>query len=126
MGNPFLDSFPEIITLDSRNCMDQSVVNDLYSLEDIGLKQYQKFAKSVLEDHTHSIHEPIKKNSLKRPQPKPSSNQSKKIKLLQNNVALMQSRDGDLKEFFSYEIQSFHLLFQTWVSCICQTQNQTY
>ena len=112
------------------------MVNYLYSLEDIGLKQYQEFAKSVLEDHTHSIHEPIKKNSLalfKRPQPKTSYNQSKKIKLLLNNVALfgqlyiaMQSRDGVLKELFHMRYSLFHLLFQTWVSCICQTQNQTY
>ena len=45
---------------------------------------------------------------------KATSKTGKKIKVLQNNVALfgqlyisMQSRDGDLKEFFAHEIQSF-------------------
>ena len=72
-----------------------------------------------------SIHQPFKKNSFalfKRPQPKAISKQGKKFKMLQNNVALfgqlyisMQSRDGDLKEFFAHEIQS---------CCIYQTLSQ--
>ena len=32
--------FPELVSLDSRNCMDESVVKALYALEDIGMKQY--------------------------------------------------------------------------------------
>ena len=50
MGNLFLDNFPELVTLDSRNCMDESVVKALYALKDIGMKQYQEFFKSVLKD----------------------------------------------------------------------------
>jgi hypothetical protein len=117
MGNPFLDNFPELVTLDNCNCMDESVVKALYTLEDTGMKQYQTFAKSVLEDCTHSIRDPIKQNSLalfKRPQPRAQSKQGKKIKILQNNVALfgklyiaMHNRDGNLKDFFSHEIQAF-------------------
>ena len=70
--------------------------------------------KQVLEDHTDSIHDPIKKNFLvlyKRPHLKAISKQGKKIKILQYNAALfsqlyisMQSREGDLKEFFAHEI----------------------
>ena len=61
-------------------------------------------------------HFSIKKNSLaafKQSQTKATSKQNKKIKILQNNVALfagcisMQSRDSNLNEFFSHEIQSF-------------------
>ena len=114
MGNPFLDDFPELVTLDSRNCVDESVILSLRSLEDTGIQQY---VKAVLEDCTQAIHDPIKKNSLalfKRPQPKATTKSSKKIKLLQNNVALFgqlyiatQSRDGNLKEFFAHEVQSF-------------------
>ena len=117
MGNPFLDDFPELVKLDSRNCVDESVVCALRVLEDTGIQQYQDFFKNVLEDCTQPIHDPIKKNSLalfKRPQSKVTSKAGKKIKVLQNNVALfgqlyisMQSRDGDLKEFFAHEIQSF-------------------
>ena len=117
MSNPFLDDFPELVTLDSRNCVDNSVTTALRALEDIGITQFHDFVKKVIEDRSVSIHQPIKKNSLalfKRPQPKVKSKQGKKFKVLQNNVALfgqlyisMQSRDGDLKEFFAHEIQSF-------------------
>ena len=116
MGNPFLDDFPEIVILDSRNCVDESVSIALYAMEETG-KKYKDFVKRVLEDRTSSIHDPIKKNSLalyRRPQPKAISKQGKKIKILQNNVALfsklyisMQSREGDLREFFAHEIQAF-------------------
>ena len=117
MGNSFLDNFPELVTLNSRNCVDESVALALYTLEDTGIKQYQDYVTKILEDRTISIHESIKRNSLplfKRPQVKATSKQGKKIKLLQNNIALfgqlyisMQSRDGDLEEFFAHEIQSF-------------------
>jgi len=117
MGNPLLDDFPELVTLNSHNCVDESVAFSLYTLEDTGIKQYQDFVTKVLKDHTVSIHEPIKRNSLalfKRPQVKATSKQGKKMKLLQNNVALfgqlyisMQSHDGDLEKFFAHEIQSF-------------------
>ena len=63
IGNPFLDDFPELVTLDSRNCKDE-LVNSLHTLEDIGTKQYQDFVKCVLEECSISIHDPIKKNSL--------------------------------------------------------------
>ena len=107
MGNPFQDDFLELIKLDSRNCVDESVVTALHSLEDKGIRQYQDFVKNILEDCTRPIHDPIKKNKLalfKRPQPKAISKSGKKIKVLQNNVALfghlyvsMQSRNADLK-----------------------------
>ena len=117
MGNPFLDDFPDLVTLDSRNGADESVVAALHTLVDTGKKQYQDFVKNVIDVRSHSIHDPIKRNSLapfKNPRHKTTSKQGKKIKTLQNNVALfgqlyvsMQSRDGDLAEFFAHEIQSF-------------------
>ena len=117
MGNPFLDDFAELVTLDSRNCMDDLAVNALCTLENIGASQYQEFVKTVLENCSSSIHDPIKKNSIaifKQCRRKATSAQGKKVKMLQSNVALfgqlyisMQSRDGNLKEFFSHEIQSF-------------------
>ena len=82
MGNLFLDNFPELVTLDSRNCMDESVVKALYALEDIGVKQYQEFFKSVLKDCTRSIHEQNSLALFKQPQPRVQSKQNKKIKTL--------------------------------------------
>ena len=91
MGNPFLDDFPELVTLDSRNCMDESVTMALCTVEVLGIKQYRDCVKEVLEDGSVSIHESIKKNFLalfKRPQPKTTSKQGEKIRVLQNNEAL--------------------------------------
>ncbi len=109
MGNPFLDYFPDLVTLDKRDCMDEPVKEALYALEEVGTKQYREYVKGVLEERTRSVHDPIKQI---QPKTKELSKQDKKIKILQHNVALfgqlyiaMQSRD--LKEFFSHEVQSF-------------------
>ena len=117
MGNPFLDDFPELVTLVSRNCADESVVAALRTLIDTGKTQYQEFVNNVIIVRSHSIHDTIKRNSLalfRNPRCKTTSKQGKKIKTLQNNVALfgqlyvsMQTRDSDLAEFFALEIQSF-------------------
>ena len=92
MGNPFEDDFPELVTLDSRNCVDASVVVvALRILEETGIKQYKAFVKNVLEKCIQPIHNPTKKNLLalfKRSHPKATSKTGKKIKVLQNNVAL--------------------------------------
>ena len=72
MGNPSMDDFPELVTLDSRNCVDASVVVALRTLEEIGIKQYKDFVQNVLEECIQPIHNPIKKNLLalfKRPHP---------------------------------------------------------
>ena len=117
MGNPFLDEFDDLVTLDSRKCTDTAVVTTVRTLEETGRKQYQKFVKTVLDERTHSIHDPIKRNSLalfRKSHGKKVQKKDKKIKVLQNNVALfgqlyiaMQSRESDLDEFFTHDIQSF-------------------
>ena len=91
LGNPFLDHFPDLFTLDSCNCVDESVIAALNTLEETGWKQYQDFVKKILEHRTRSIHDPIKKNFLtrfKRPQLKATSKQGKMIKVLQNNAEI--------------------------------------
>ena len=49
MGNPFLDEFDELISLDSRNCMDDSVATPLRTLEETGTNQYREYIKNVIE-----------------------------------------------------------------------------
>ena len=116
MGNPFLDDFEDVVTLDSRSCAAESVIDTVRTLEDTGKQQYQSFVKQVLDERTHSIHDLIKRNSLalfRTPHRKTKPMQGKN-KLLQNNVQLfgqmyiaMQSRESDLDEFFAHEIQSY-------------------
>ena len=45
MSNPFLDDFPELVTLDSHNSVDNSVIAALHSLDDTGTTQYHDFVK---------------------------------------------------------------------------------
>ena len=88
-------------------------------MKDTGKKQYNDFIKNVLDVRSHSIHDPVKRNSIalfSKPKCKATSQQEKKIKVLQNNVAFfdllyisMQNRDGDLSGFFVHEIQTFPL-----------------
>ena len=63
MGNPFLDDTPELLSLDMRDIMDESVVTTIRTIEPLGIKEYKSYCSSVIQDCTHSIHEPIKKNS---------------------------------------------------------------
>lgn len=117
MGNPFLDDFPELAKLDNRDCVDNTVAEGIRSVKEIGQMQYEDYRTTVIIEQTKSLHEPIKKNNLplfKKPQARLSSKQGKKISALKNNVNLfaklyiaMQSRESDLAEFFSHEVQSF-------------------
>lgn len=116
-GNPFLDDFPELVTLDSRDCAEPSVVESVQKLDEIGQKQYQCYVTNVIENRSKSIHEPIKKNKLplfRSSKKRSTSKQGKKIAVLQSNLNLfaqlyiaLQNRDGNMTEFFCHEVQSF-------------------
>ena len=91
MGNPFLDDFEELVTLDSRNCAEKSVVDGLKRLEETGKRQYEQYVQDVIVHRSSNVMNPIKKNSLplfKRPQHTVTTTQGKKIQVLQNNVEL--------------------------------------
>lgn len=106
MGNPFLESTDELLNLDTQNVMDESVRDTVRSVESLGKDQYRNYQKSVLLDCTHSIHNPIKKNSLalfRHPKPKPKTKQAKQISMLKDDVALFsrlyivaKHREGDM------------------------------
>ena len=112
-----MDDFPDLVTLDSRKCVNKCVVDSLLNLEDIRKRQYQDFVTKVIVECTQPIRNSIKINLLplfKNPKVKTISKQGKKIKTLEDNVALfgqlyisMQTRKGDLREFFGHEVQSF-------------------
>ena len=117
MGNPFLNDTPELLTLDMRNVIDESVVHSIRTIEALGKEQFNNFQKSVILDRTKSIHEPIKKNALalfKRPKPKPKTKQAKQVSMLKDNVALFsrlyivaKHRDCDMVSFFKHENQHY-------------------
>ena len=116
-GNPFLDDFPELVTLDSRDCADIGVVESVEKLVKFGEEQYQKYLNDIIKDHSSSIHNPIKKNNLPllgKNHKKATSKQGKKIAVLQSNLnqfaqlyVALQNCEGDMRELFSHEVQSF-------------------
>ena len=83
-----------------------------------GTKQYRDFVKNVVDVHSHSIHDPMKRNYLalfRHPRYKTTFKQGKNIETLQDNVAIcgqlyivsVQKLYGDLAEFLAHDIQSF-------------------
>lgn len=59
LGNPFLQNIDELLTLDTRNVMDVSVVNTVRKVYDLGKEQYESYQKQVIMDRTRSIQEPF-------------------------------------------------------------------
>jgi hypothetical protein len=117
MGNPFLVDIPELLVLDTRDVIDDSVVKTVRTVEELGKEQYKAYHKSVIQDRSCSIHEPIRRNSLplfKRPTPKTKSKQTGQISLLKHDVELfsrlyivMQHRESDMGTFFKHENHPF-------------------
>ena len=81
MGNPFLDDFPELVTLDGRDCVDPEVTDSVRGLEGTGKAHYQSFIKDVVAARTITNHDTIKRNNLslfKRSSKKKPTNQGEK------------------------------------------------
>ena len=76
MGNPFLDDTPELLSLDKRHVIDESVADSIRSIQALGKEKFREQQKFVILDRTKSIYDPIERNSLaifKRPKPKPKT-----------------------------------------------------
>lgn len=52
----FLGCFGDLITLDSQNCMPESVVTTVNTLKGVGKKQPNTFRKRVIEDGTYPVY----------------------------------------------------------------------
>lgn len=52
MGSPFKDDIPELLALDTRNVIDDSVVSTVRTVESVGKAQYCSYNKSVVTDLT--------------------------------------------------------------------------
>lgn len=87
MGNPFLDDFPELVTLDSRDCMDDAVATSVVTSSQVGKTQYQEYLKEVIKDRTISISSPIKKNKLPLFSKQPSCTKSRQSKTINEGTS---------------------------------------
>ena len=52
----------ELMTLDTHDCVNATVMHALRTVEALGKEQYCKYVKDVLVDRAESIHKTIKKN----------------------------------------------------------------
>lgn len=117
IGNPFMDDFPELVNMHSRDCVNDAIATSIRSIEETGKTQYKKYLEERLETSFTSVDQRIARNALplfRNSKAKVPSKQNQKVKSLRDNVALfghlyvaMQNRNGDLREFFSHEIQPF-------------------
>ncbi len=115
MGNPFLDDGPELLVLDTRNCVSDAVIGTVQKIEQLGIEKYQKYVKDVLKDRSVPIQQPIKRNSLalfKRPLQKKTSKNKEALATLKSDCNLFghlfiasRFREGSLEDFFSHENQ---------------------
>ncbi len=91
MGNPFLDDTPELLSLDNRHIIDESVADSIRSIEALGKEKFREYEEAVILDRTMSIFDPIENNSpalFKRPKPKPKFKQAKQVAMLKDNISL--------------------------------------
>ena len=117
LGNPFLEKGQDLLVLDTRDVMDNSVGKTVQEIEAIGEDQYKRFIEERLEKCDKPITEPIIKNKLplfSKPMVKrPPTRQQNHITALKNDCSLFsrlyiacQTRDGDLDTFFAHENQA--------------------
>jgi len=66
LGNLFLDNSNELLTLDTRNILDESVISTVRNIQNMGKEQYAQYCKDVIIKCTRSIHDPIKKLSQRK------------------------------------------------------------
>lgn len=117
MGNPFQEDSTDLLVLDSKEIMDETVVKAVREVVSIGQDQYKAFVKERFQERTKPITEAIKKSKLPLLKQQPQKNPTKdkqKVAALKNDCALFsrlyiacQSRDGNLEEFFKHENQPF-------------------
>ena len=113
MGDPFLHDNAQFLVLDSRDILNESVINTVQSVENLGADQYKAYHQSVIADNTNSIHETTKNNNLplfRQPTPKSKGKKAGLISMLKCDIELffrlyivMQHRNGDTAAFFRHE-----------------------
>ena len=62
MGNPFMESSNELMTLDSYDCMNETMVQALHLMKCIGKEHYSKYVNDVLIGRKISNHKATKNN----------------------------------------------------------------
>ncbi len=115
-GNPFEESSADLVTLDNTVCVDKSAATSVRVLESRGEEQYDHFRKNVLDTNNVPLQAPIKKNKFllfHEEKIRKKTAVQKKRKHFQQHTELygqafimVDSRGGNLEEFFRHESSS--------------------
>lgn len=112
MSNLFVGDGSELLALNTRYVIEESVANTVHTIEEVGKAQYDSYSKAIITEPTKSIRDPIKRNTLPLfiSPSKRKSKQSEDVSLLKEDVSLFshlyivaQNRDTDMGTFFQPE-----------------------
>ena len=110
-GNPFQDE-TQLVNLNSEVCLGSSSIENIQCLEQKGCDQYRNYRHDVLENYTHQIQEPIKKNRITvfKQTKKRKTAAEKNLIVRKDESSLfgklfisLHSRQGDMALFFAHE-----------------------
>ena len=113
LGKPFLEDSGDLITLNTKDIMEQYSIASVKNVYMLGQEQYALFVQERFEEPQKTISDPLKKNKL------PLFSQKKNLTKVDHQVAALkedcslfgrlyitsQNRDGDLQNFFKHENQ---------------------
>ena len=113
MGNPFMEDSGDLLTLDTKDIMEEPVVSSVRNVVNLGQTQYSLFVQERFLERSKPINEPIKKNKLQLfSSPKTQVKKKTQTAALKDDCALFsrlfiacQSREGNLEDFFRHENQ---------------------
>ena len=117
MGSPFLEDSGDMLTLNTKMIMNKDVVETVYTIEDIGKRQYDRYVEERLQSLSNKpLSDIISKNKLplfSTPHAKQQSKSKAKFASLKTNCTLFarlyiacQARQGDIDNFFEHENQA--------------------
>ena len=64
MGNPFLDDSSDLVALDTKLIMSETVVNNMQAAEQLGKTQYEAFVDERISGSSKPFYDPIQKNNM--------------------------------------------------------------
>lgn len=111
--NPFEEDSKDLVTLENKVCQSPAAAISVYKVESVGQEQYENFNSHVLKTQDTPLTAPIKRNNLllyHEEKTKKTTAYKRKMQHFKNQAELygqafvvLDSRGGDLDEFFRHE-----------------------
>ena len=105
LGKPFTEHSADLLSLDTKDIADRSVVQTVKQIEKIGQEMYKALVEERFIKREKKVLDPIKKNMIslfRTPTAKTATKEKSKISLLKNDCSLF---------------QALHILSDSWRKC---------